>query len=473
MIPIRLSEIAAATHGHLHLPEPGLDPLITGSVVTDSRQAEPGSLYLARVGEHADGHDFAGQAIAAGALAAMTSRPLPGLPCVVVPDVQAAFAALAHEVLRRAEGLTVIGLTGSSGKTTTKDLLAAVLGDHAPTVANVGSFNNEVGVPLTACRVEPDTRFLIVEMGARGPGHIRYLTDMVAPSVGVVLNVGTAHASEFGSRQATAAAKGELIEALPADGLAVLNADDPLVAAMASRSRARVVFSGQGPTAQVRAEAVTLREGRASFTLVARQGSADVQLSVLGAHQVDNALAVAATALELGVPLPSVAASLSAAALPSRFRMELHERPDGLLVLNDAYNANPESMAAALRTLVELGHAEAGRRTWAVLGEMLELGQASAAAHAQIGTLAASLGVDRLIAVGAGTRGLAQAAADRATWVEDAEAARAVLLAEHRPGDVILVKSSNGIGLWSLGDRLAREGLSGPESVATAMEESA
>ncbi|HYO86681.1 MAG TPA: UDP-N-acetylmuramoyl-tripeptide--D-alanyl-D-alanine ligase [Dermatophilaceae bacterium] len=497
MIPLRLAELAGLVGGRLHPPEAG-DVLVDGPVVTDSREAGPGSLYIARIGEHTDGHRFVGSARDAGAVAALTSREVHELACVVVPDVQAAFAALATCVVARVPGLTVVAITGSSGKTTTKDLLAAVLSRHAPTVANVGSYNTEVGVPLTACRVGQDTRFLILEMGARGIGHLRYLTDMVRPDIAVVLNVGTAHAGEFGGREVTARAKGELVEALGPDGVAVLNVDDPLVAAMAARTRARVVRTGLGRDADVWATGVHLDRGRPRFTLQVRRRSAGrhpgdavgdvvsdavadavgdargeagtpaeakVALTVLGEHQVHNALAVAAVALVAGMPLPGIAAALSEAGVPSRYRMELHERPDGLTVLNDAYNANPESVGSALRTLAQLGRSDqtagpsTARRTWAVLGEMLELGAESEAAHEQLGRLAVRLGVDRVVAVGPGTRALARAAAPVSSWVPDSDGAWELLAREYRPGDVILVKASNGIGLWALGDRLAREGL--------------
>lgn len=266
MIPLTLAELARATAGRLHdsdgVPVPPgsevFDLVIDGPVVTDSRECGPGGLYVARIGEHADGHDFVDSARAAGAVAALTSRPVSGLAHLVVDDVQTAFGALARAVLDAAPTVTVVGITGSSGKTSTKDLLAQVLATSGPTVAPAGSFNGEIGVPLTVCRITRDTRYLVVELGARGVGHIEYLTRIAPPRIGVVLNVGTAHVGEFGGRENIARAKGELVEALPEDGVAVLNADDPLVTAMGSRTRARVVLVGLAPGARTRAEDVTL-----------------------------------------------------------------------------------------------------------------------------------------------------------------------------------------------------------------------
>lgn len=465
MIPMSLAEIAEVTGGVIHGPEGSAEIVVDGPVVTDSRQCGPGGLYVARIGEHADGHDFAGSAAAAGAVAALATRPLEELPCVVVGgDVQDAFSALATALVRAVDGLTVIGITGSSGKTTTKDLLASVLSAYAPTVANVGSLNSEVGVPLTVCRITEQTRFLIVEMGARGVGHIRYLTDMVTPSIGLVLNVGSAHVGEFGSQEAIASAKAELVEALPSDGLAVLNADDPLVAAMASRTSARVLtFSVESEagevcavekcTAEVCADGVEMAGGRARFDLRTPTGSAHVALQLLGRHNVANALAVAAVSTAVGMSAEATATALSGARPQSRYRMEITDRSDGITIVNDAYNANPESMAAALRSLPEVA---SGRRTWFVVGEMRELGEASAAEHARVGRLAEEAGVDHLLAVGA----------DVASWIADGtddlevacaadlEAARLHLHAQLEPGDVVLVKASNGTRLWSLPESL-------------------
>ncbi|GIL34072.1 UDP-N-acetylmuramoyl-tripeptide--D-alanyl-D-alanine ligase [Phycicoccus sp. DTK01] len=460
MIPIPLAEVVALTSGRLAgVTEADAVPLLVdGPVVTDSREAAPGGLYVARVGEHADGHDFAAAAIAAGCVAALTTRPLEDLPCVVVDDTQEAFAALARAVVERSPHLAVVGITGSSGKTSTKDLLGTVLATAGPTVAPVGSYNSEVGVPLTVCRVAPDTRFLVVEMGARGVGHIAYLARMAPPRIGVVLNVGTAHVGEFGSREAIARAKSELPAAVPADGVAVLNADDPAVRAMASVTDARVVLVGEADDADVRATDVVLDAGgRASFTVHTPAGAADVTLGLVGRHHVGNALSVLAVALELGLALPDVVAALGAATPVSRWRMEVTERADGVTLVNDAYNANPDSMHAALEALRRMGE---GRRTWAVLGTMLELGPESDALHAEVGADAVAHDVDELLVVGEAAAPLAEGASaaggrTRVRTVADAAEAESLLRAELRAGDVALFKSSRDAGLRLLGDSLA------------------
>ena len=469
MIALRLSEIAKITGGEMFgainaIETQGADPLVDGPVVTDARAATHGSLYIARVGEDLDGHQFVGAARSQGAVAALTSRPVADLPSVVVQDVQAAFVALAHALVERRAQAVVIGITGSSGKTSTKDLLWSVLQRHGETVANVGSLNSEVGVPLTVCRITPTTAYLVLEMGSRGIGHIAYLTRIAQPQIGVVLNVGTAHVGEFGSREAIGKAKAELVRALPSSGFAVLNADDPIVWGMASQTSARVIGVGESLEAAVRALDICLDpQGRASFTLVTDQGTAPVVLRFHGQHYVGNALAVAAVALAVGMPLADVATALGDARPLSRWRMEVHERADGVTIVNDAYNANPDSMRAALKALVAMGH---GRRTWAVLGQMLELGPESAAEHDAVGRLAVRLGVSRLVAVGPGTQPIDDGAHDENSsdssagapiWVPDTEAAFELLRQHLAPGDVVLVKSSRDAGLRWLGDRLLED----------------
>ncbi len=461
VIPLSLSEIAAVTNGRLHGAR-GTE--VVTAVEFDSRAIRPGGLFLALPGERVDGHAFAGAAVERGAVGVLAARPV-DVPAVVVPPVErvegtylgdadpdgsgaavlAALARLAARVVGKLPGLTVVGVTGSSGKTSTKDLLAAVLAPLGPTVAPPESFNNELGLPWTALRADADTRHLVLEFSARGVGHIAGLAAAVPPRIGVVLNVGSAHLGEFGSVDAIARAKGELVEALPADGVAVLNADDPRVAAMAARTDARVVTFGA--QADVRAEALTLDAGRARFRLVMPTGSAPVALRLVGAHHVGNALAAAAVAGELGGAPETVAAALSAAAPASRWRMEVTDRADGVTVVNDAYNANPDSMAAALRALAALG---AGRRTWAVLGPMRELGNGAAAAHAGVATLAEELGIDELVTVDSAEYGAGRPVADVA-------AATGLLQAELAPGDVVLVKASRGAGL----DRIAAALLDG------------
>ena len=460
MIPLRLGEIARITGGQIHDATHGLgtDPLVDGPVVTDSREASAGSLFVARIGEAMDGHQFVSGARALGAVAALTSRPVADLPCVVVADVQAAFVSLASALIERNPHVVVIAVTGSSGKTSTKDLLLSVLQQHGETVANVGSLNSEVGVPLTVCRMTPTTAYLVLEMGARAIGHLEYLTRMAPPQISVVLNVGTAHVGEFGSQEAIGRAKAELVRALPATGFAVLNADDPIVSQMASQTRAHVIPVGESPRASVRAVDISLDpQGRASFTLVTDQGSALVALGLYGEHHVGNALAVAAVALTVGMPLQNVATALAEARPLSRWRMEVHERADGVTIVNDAYNANPESMRAALKTLAVMGR---GRRTWAVLGEMRELGPGSITEHEALGRLAVRLNVSRVVAVGERTQPIHGGARHKGSrgqgsiWVPDIDAAYELLRQELAPGDVVLIKSSRDAGLRWLGDRL-------------------
>ncbi len=462
MIPLRLGEVARITGGQVYGADgAGADPLIDGPVVSDSREASAGSLYVARVGEALDGHLFVAAARVQGAVAALTSRPVPELPCVVVQDVQAAFASLASALLERTPDVVVVGVTGSSGKTSTKDLLLSVLSRHGETVANLDSLNGEVGVPLTVCRITSTTAYLVVEMGARAVGHISYLTSVAPLQIAVVLNVGSAHLGEFGSPEAIGRAKAELVQALPATGFAVLNADDPIVSRMARQTRAHVIQVGEAPSAAIRAVDISLDpQGRPSFTLVTEQGSAHVALGLHGEHHVGNALAVAAVALTVGMVLPDVAAALGEARPLSRWRMEVRERADGVTIVNDAYNANPESMRAALNALAVMGK---GRRTWAVLGEMRELGEGSGREHEALGRLAVRLNVSRVVAVGDRTQAidggarLEGATGEESTWVRDIDAAFELLSAELVPGDVVLVKSSRDAGLRWLGDRLVND----------------
>ena len=453
MIPLSLGEIADIVDGHLIDADP--HAVVTGPVSYDSRSVAAGGLFLARPGERVDGHDYVAAAVGAGALAALVTRPVDA-PRIEVRDGLAALSALASAVVRRLPDVTVVGLTGSSGKTSTKDLIAHLLRRLGPTVAPAGSMNNELGFPYTVLLADADTRFLVLEMGARGVGHIRHLAQIARPRIGAVLNVGSAHLGEFGSREAIARAKGELVEALPAaadGGVAVLNADDHLVLGMATRTDARVVTVGESPTAHVRAADVVLDDlGRASFTLRVEDAEAPVSLRLVGAHHVGNALSAAAVALECGLPLPEVAAALSEATPASRWRMEVTGRPDGVLVINDAYNANPESMRAALKALASIARSRRAR-SFAVLGHMGELGAEGPAEHDALGRLAVRLDVSRLIAVGEQARPIQHGAAlegswdGESSWVPDVDAAIATLRAELRAGDVVLVKASRAAGL--------------------------
>lgn len=465
MIPLTLAEVAQATGGKLHdVPDP--QARVTGPVVHDSRQVGPGALFAAVVGERVDGHDFAERAVAEGAVAVLASRPV-GVPAVVVDDVVAGLSLLAHAVTERT-GATVVGLTGSAGKTSTKDLIAQLLGGLGPTVYTEGSFNNEIGLPLTALKVTGSTRFLVLEMGARHKGDIAHLTGITRPSIGLVLNIGTAHIGEFGSREGTAEAKGEMVEALAPEGCAVLNADDPLVRAMAARTQARVLYFGESAEAQIRAENVRLdASGRPGFTLVTPSGSAPVQLRLYGEHHVSNALAAAAVATECGMDVKQLAVALGEAGSLSRWRMELTDRPDGVTVINDAYNANPESMRAALRALAAIGGRGPGaRRTWAVLGEMRELGEDSLAEHDAVGRLAVRLDIATLVAVGGRDAACMELGArNEGSWgeesvlVSDVDAAIALLREQVAPGDVVLVKASRSVGLERVAEALLADGV--------------
>jgi UDP-N-acetylmuramoyl-tripeptide--D-alanyl-D-alanine ligase len=449
VIPLSVGE-AADLAGAVLADVPDAAAVITGPVVIDSRQARPGSLFAALPGARTDGHDHAAAAVAAGAVAVLAARPV-GVPALIVPDVQAALGTLARAVISRLHGLTVIGITGSAGKTTTKDLLAQLLEQLGPTVSPPGSFNNEIGHPLTALRVTAETRYLVAEMSARGIGHIAELCRITPPRLGAVLCVGHAHLGEFGSLDQVALAKGELPAALPADGVAVLNADDPRVAAMAARTAAKVVTFGLSAGADVRAEQVRLDEaGRAGFTLVTRAGSAPVRLQLYGEHHVTNALAAAALAQQLGMGTADIAAGLSAAEARSRWRMEVTALPDGVTIVNDAYNANPDAMRAALAALATMAR---GGRGLAVLGHMTELGARAGELQEAAGAQAARAGVASLIVVGDEAAPMLAGAKSVGSWsgelvhVPDAAAAVQAVRSRMRPGDVVLVKASHSIGL--------------------------
>jgi UDP-N-acetylmuramoyl-tripeptide--D-alanyl-D-alanine ligase len=472
---------------------------VTGSVEFDSRAVAPGGLFLALPGARSDGHDFAAAAVAAGAVAVLAARPV-GVPAIVVSPagddvdagagvleydtdgagaaVLAALARLAAAVAAElvAGGLTIVGVTGSSGKTSTKDLLAAVLRPLGSVVAPPGSFNNELGHPWTVLRATTDTDYLILEMSARHRGNIAALARIAPPSIAVVLNVGTAHLGEFGSREAIAETKAELAQSVPSSGVVVLNADDGAVAAMADKTAARVVRVSRSPGADVWAGDVVLDElARPRFTLHAAAGEVPIELAVHGDHQVSNAMCAAAVALECGASLDQVAAALAAAGPVSSHRMQVSTRGDGVTVINDAYNANPDSVRAGLKALAWMaksGAAEGGhrRRSWAVLGEMAELGDDAIAEHDSIGRLVVRLDVSRLVVVGTGRAmsAMHHGAVMEGSWgsestmVADADAALELLRTELGEGDVVLVKASKVAGLAKLADALAGEDVTGP-----------
>jgi UDP-N-acetylmuramoyl-tripeptide--D-alanyl-D-alanine ligase len=449
VIPLTVAEIAAATGAQLaEVPDP--DVLVTGPVVIDSREVGPGGLFAALPGTRTDGHAFAAPALAAGAVAVLAARPVDG-PALIVPDVQAALGKVARAVIDRATDLTVVGITGSAGKTTTKDLAAQLIETLGATVAPPESFNNEIGHPLTVLKITEQTRYLVSELSARGIGHIRELCAIAPPRIGAVLCVGYAHAGEFGSLERIAAAKGELPAALPADGVAILNADDHRVAAMAARTTARVVTFGRSPGADVRAEHVRADDsGRAGFTLITPAGASAVKLRLYGEHHVHNALAAATIAAELGMPVADIAAGLSGAVARSRWRMEVTRLPDGVTVINDAYNANPDSVRAALAALAVMAR---GGRGFAVLGHMTELGDDADRLHEEVGAAAAAAGLAGLIVVGEDAAPILAGAKSVPAWqgelVHVPDAAEAVRAARDRlrDGDVVLVKASHSIGL--------------------------
>ncbi|GAA1388169.1 UDP-N-acetylmuramoyl-tripeptide--D-alanyl-D-alanine ligase [Luteococcus peritonei] len=450
--------------------------LVGPDVVIDARRATPGSLFVAIDGERVDGHDFTGQAAANGAAAVLGSRTTESeLPHVVVEDPVAGLSELARSLVAREQqrGMVTLAVTGSSGKTSTKDLLAQLLEAVGPTVSPVGSFNNEIGVPLTACGIDERTAFLVSEMGARGLGHVAWLCSITRPDVAMVLNVGTAHLGEFGSRETIAQAKGEIIEALPAEGWAVLNADDRMVAGMAPRTAGRLAWwtrtdwagrQGTAPAGELHVSAVDVAPNdlqQYGFTLVVRRDGEEqrfaVQLQQLGSHQVSNALAAFTAALCAGGEPAVLAEALNAATARSPWRMEMTVRPDGLAVLNDAYNANPDSMRAALETFARIARARRAAdpdvRTVAVLGDMLELGEGSDELHRALGREAAGHGLE-LVAVGGEAEQMvagAREAGGRAVAMDRDQVAQALALSG---GDAVLLKASRGIGLEVVAEQL-------------------
>jgi len=495
MMSLSVAEIAQATAGRLtHCGGDGAAATV-GSVCTDSREAGPGSLFVAIAGDHVDGHDFVRQVREAGAVAALVTREQDvDIPQIVVPDTVTALGAVAKATVaaRRATGrpFTVIGITGSVGKTTTKDLIRGILSTQAPTVAPVGSFNNEIGLPLTATKVDADTRYLVAEMGASAIGEIRYLASLVPPDIAVVLKVGVAHLGGFGSVENIRRAKAEIVQALPADGVAVLNADDPRVATMADMTPASTVrwfgIAESNNPCDVRATNVTVDgTDRPEFDLVTPEGQAHVHLALRGRHNVMNALAATTVALRLGVPLEDIVSVLDAQTAASPHRMAVstvslpgHASRDGgasagacFTLIDDSFNANPDSMKAGLDGLAAW-HAEGTDTPYriAVLGSMLELGDDDDAKHRDIGAYCQRLGIDAIVCVGSDTDpNLDRLAADFADGARAAdtsgrmhvelvhgadEADRSVTaLAADHPGSVVLLKGSHASGLSGLATR--------------------
>ncbi|MCS0646585.1 UDP-N-acetylmuramoyl-tripeptide--D-alanyl-D-alanine ligase [Curtobacterium flaccumfaciens] len=497
MIAMTLAEIATAVGGELiggaqatDVAEPG-DLVVEGSVETDSRLVRPGSVFFALPGEVTDGRRFVPAAVDAGAALVITpERVDTTAPQIVVTDGYEALAALAHEVVTRvrmstadrvhADGrpapLRVVGITGSNGKTSTKNMLRTILEQHGATVAPEGSFNNHVGAPVSMLRVTYDTRYLVVEMGASGVGHIAKLVSIAEPDLGVVLKVGLAHAGEFGGIEATQRAKSEMVTDLPETATALLNVDDDRVASMRDLTAARVVGFGTSAEADYRITGIETDRSGTRFTLTAppvrHEGDrptdatlsggpdhVDVRLAILGEHHAVNASAALTVAHLWGVPLADGAAALASMTRAERWRMELLQGgPEGVTVINDAYNASPDSTAAALRTLAQI--VRPGERTVAVLGEMAELGEYSVEEHDRIGRLVVRLGIGQLVVVGRGAMPIHQAATLEGSWdgesvyIEDVDDAVRAMQEMLRPGDVVLVKSSKSAELRFLGDRL-------------------
>ena len=466
MISLSIAQIAHAVAGEVHLAGGDTaDTLVSGAVDTDSRLIAAGGIFVAKPGEATDGHLFVGAAVENGAALAIVEHVVDAaVTQIVVPDVITALADLAREVVARvraAGDLRVAGITGSNGKTTTKNLLARMLEGEGETVAPKASFNNEVGAPLTMLRVTATTRFLVSEFGASAPGEIARLAGLVDPDVAVVLMVGMAHAGGFGGIEATFHAKSELVRALRRGGVAVLNADDARVAAMApiaDEHGAEVRWFGRGPGAtDVRADDVVVTASGTSFIVTADGVSLPVRLRVLGEHHVMNALAAIAAATTLGVSLADAVARLETVEIAERWRMQ----PLGserVRIINDAYNASPDSMAAALRTLAQI--TGPNERTVAVLGAMSELGEYAEEEHDRVGLLAVRLGIQRIVVVGDGARRMYLEAVAQGSWDNEAvffstaDEAFDYLKGELRDGDRVLVKSSNSAGLRFLGDRL-------------------
>ena len=464
MIALTVAEIAEAVAGRI-VPArtgAGAEAVVSGDAQTDSREIQPGQIFFARRGDTTDGHRFVGTAIDRGAALVIVEREVDDrVPQIVVEDSTLALGRLATAVVSRVRAgghLTIVGITGSNGKTTTKNLVADLAAGLGPTVASARSFNNEVGGPLTMLRVTAETRTLVAEMGASGEGEIARLVAMAPPHIGVVLSVGLAHAGEFGGIEVTERAKSEMVRDLPADAVAVLNRDDPRVARMAELTAARVRWFGHHPEAHVRASEVDSSASGTRFMLTVDGASRPVHFRVLGEHHVSNALAAAAVAAELGVSLDDTVASLESATLAAPGRMQVLEGRNGVTIINDAYNASPDSMSAALRTLAQI--APTGGRTVAVLGAMSELGAFSGDEHDRIALLVVRLGISELIVVGDEARRLHISAINEGSWdgesvfFSDRDAAFDYLTRTLRPGDTVLVKSSNAAGLQALGDRL-------------------
>lgn len=461
MIKLSLAEITQALEGELHGAAGAAELVVTGTVETDSRLVSAGALFFARPGEVTDGHLFVFSALENGAIAAVVDHLVEAeIPQIVVADVTLALGALAKFVLsriREVSDLKVIGITGSNGKTTTKNMLREILSQVGETIAPIESYNNEVGAPISILKADFDTKYLVVELGADGPGSIAYLAEIAKPDLGVLLKVGLAHVGEFGGIEVTAQIKGELAAALSAEGLFIGNADDGYIRDMPTA--AKQLWFGTAPDAGYRATDQQLDISGTSFEMNWPNGESErITLKILGEHHVMNALAACAVADQLGISRVTIKSALESMPLAERWRMQLTNRTDGISIINDAYNASPDSTKAALQTLAQLG--KSGRRTIAILGEMAELGSFSREQHDAIGRIVVRLNIDQLVVVGVGAKLIHMGAEQEGSWGGEskyfdsiAEAlvyVRGMLVA----GDIVLVKSSKSANLRHLGDEL-------------------
>lgn len=467
MISLSLAEICEAIGGTLHFAgssSPG-EVLVTGSVETDSRLVSQGSLFFAKSGEVTDGHLFVAAAALSGASAAVVEHSVPeadGLPQIIVSDSVAALGELAKFVLakiRTQTDIKVIGITGSNGKTTTKNMLREILSTDGATIAPIESFNNEVGAPISMLRADLQTKYLVVEMGAGGEGSIRYLAEMAKPDIAVILKVGLAHVGEFGGIEVTARIKAELAQALGSNDTLIYNADDGYVRDMSELSLASKISFGTAGDAQYRATDLSLDIEGTSFQMHWPDSEvSNVKLQILGEHHVMNALAAATVADILGIGRPAILEALQNMPLAERWRMQVTHRADGVTIINDAYNASPDSMKAALQTLAQLG--KSGRRTIAILGEMAELGSQSREQHDALGRIVVRLNIDHLVVVGDPAKLIHMGAMFEGSWDGESEFFAAIepaFEAVHgmlEPGDIVLIKSSKSANLRHLGDKL-------------------
>lgn len=459
MIELTVAEIAKIVDG---APVGDVNALVTAAPFFDSRQPIKGGIFLALKGETVDGHSYVEEALAKGATTALTTRQV-GANCIVVTDVLAAISKLGAEIRRRLPSMKVIGITGSQGKTTTKDIARHVLSLAGETIAPQQSFNNDLGVPLTLLRATEKTRFCILEMGARHQGDIARLVQMARPDIGVVLVVGSAHIGEFGSRTAIARTKSEIVSNLTKGTTAILGTYDEFTPKMAEDTPAEVISFGEENSCDVRAADIDVREGCAHFDLVTKAGREPVALRLIGRHQVPNALAAAAIATALEIPIDKIATGLSTAEIESKWRMEISE-VGSILLINDSYNANPESMRAAIETLRYFAQ-ERGGRAWAFIGKMHELGEDSNRAHQDITHFAEKMEIDHVIAVKTPEYGAIPNSQTHVQHVASFDDALAISK-EITPGDVILVKGSRAEGLEKLSDAL-RNSLLQEETVET------